>query len=91
METAALTLGSAVPFASFFQFNSWLFSDFLYGDGISWVFLPAGFRIILIVVLGLPGAAGIMLGSWYLDRAVLDSSFFWCWPTGWFQGSPPCW
>lgn len=68
LQKTALTLLSAVLFVAFFQFNGWIFSTFHYSEGISWIFLPAGFRIILVLVLGLPGALGLMLGSWFIDR-----------------------
>jgi len=68
LEKTALSLVSAVLFVAFFQLNAWVFSTFHYSEGISWVFLPAGFRIILVLVLGLPGALGLMLGSWFIDR-----------------------
>lgn len=68
LEKTALTLISAVLFVSFFQLNDWIFSIFEYSEGISWVFLPAGFRVILVLVMGLPGAMGLMLGSWFIDR-----------------------
>lgn len=45
------------------------FSSLEYSEGITWVFLPAGFRVILVLVLGLPGAFGLMLGSWFIDSA----------------------
>jgi hypothetical protein len=67
-ESTALTLASAVLFVGFFQLNDWIFSSFQYSEGISWVFLPAGFRVILVLVMGLPGALGLMLGSWFIDR-----------------------
>lgn len=73
LEYAALTLGSAVLFACFFQVNAWLFADLVYRENVSWVFLPAGFRIILVLVLGLPGSLGIALGTWYLDRELLST------------------
>jgi hypothetical protein len=76
LEKTALALLSAVLFVSFFELNKWVFSYFEYSDGISWVFLPAGFRIILVLVLGLPGAMGLMLGSWFIDRELLNG------PTG---------
>jgi hypothetical protein len=69
-EKSALTLISAVLFVGFFQLNNWAFSIFEYSEGISWVFLPAGFRVILVLVLGLPGALGLMLGSWFIDKTV---------------------
>jgi len=73
-EATALTLGSAVLFAGFFVFNGWLFGDLLYREGVNWVFLPAGFRIVLILILGLPGALGIMLGTWFLDWELMATS-----------------
>lgn len=74
LEKTALTFLSAVLFVGFFQLNGWIFSNFEYSDGISWIFLPAGFRVILVLVLGLPGALGLMLGSWFIDRDLLIGS-----------------
>ena len=73
-EKTALTLISAVLFVGFFQLNKWAFSIFEYSEGISWVFLPAGFRVILVLVMGLPGALGLMLGSWFIDRELFTQS-----------------
>lgn len=70
LEKTALALLSAVLYAGFFLFNGWLFSNLEYREGISWVFLPAGFRVILVLVLGFPGAIGLMLGSWFIDRTL---------------------
>lgn len=75
LEKTALTFLSAVLFVAFFQFNGWIFSGFEYSEGVSWVFLPAGFRVILVLVLGLPGALGLMLGSWFIDRALWGGNF----------------
>ncbi|PIT78223.1 hypothetical protein B9Z31_01920 [Limnohabitans sp. G3-2] len=63
---------SAVLFVCFFELNGWLFHDFEHKQGINWLFLPAGFRVILVLVLGLPGALGLMLGSWYIDAGLID-------------------
>jgi len=63
-EQAALALMSAVLFVSFFEFNNWIFSSFQYSEGINWIFLPAGFRVIMVLTMGLPGAIGLILGSW---------------------------
>jgi hypothetical protein len=77
LETTALTFISAVFFAGFFQLNGWLFSNLIYREGVNWVFLPAGFRVILVLLLGVPGAVGIMLGTWYIDRGSLIDSNMW--------------
>ncbi len=74
LEKSALSLISAVLFVGFFQLNDWIFSSFHYSEGISWVFLPAGFRVILVLVMGLPGAIGLMLGSWFIDRELFTQS-----------------
>jgi hypothetical protein len=73
-ETTALTLFSAVLFVGFFHINDLIFSIFEYSDGISWVFLPAGFRVILVLIMGLPGALGLMLGSWFIDRELFTQN-----------------
>ena len=73
LEQTALALSSAVLFVLFFQLNGWVFAHLAYNDGISWVFLPAGFRVILVLVLGLPGALGLVLGSWFIDSALFSA------------------
>lgn len=76
-EQAVLILVSAVLFVTFFLINDWVFASLEYSEGISWIFLPAGFRVILVLVLGLPGAFGLMLGSWFIDSASFTA-------TNWF-------
>jgi len=73
VEQTALTLASAVLFVLFFKLNGWVFSNYSYSEDISWVFLPEGFRVILVLVLGLPGAVGLMLGTWFIDSALFSA------------------
>lgn len=65
---------SAVLFVGFYELNDLIFRAFEHSQGINWVFLPAGFRVILVLVLGLPGALGLMVGSWYIDASLIDGS-----------------
>lgn len=74
LEKTALALLGAVLYAVFHQLNGWIFSHFAYSEGITWIFLPAGFRVILVLVLGMPGAVGLMLGSWFIDRELFGSA-----------------
>ena len=82
-EQAALALMNAVLFVSFFEFNNWIFSSFQYSEGINWIFLPAGFRVIMVLTMGLPGAIGLILGSWYID---IDSFTNTAWFFPFFNG-----
>lgn len=75
LQNAALALLSAVLFVGFFHFNDLIFYTFEHTKGINWVFLPAGFRVILVLVLGLPGALGLMLGSWFIDWDLIEGSY----------------
>jgi hypothetical protein len=73
IEQTALVLTSAFLFVLFFKLNGWIFSNFVYSEGICWVFLPAGFRVVLVLVLGLPGALGLVVGSWFIDSALFSA------------------
>jgi hypothetical protein len=73
VEQTALALASAVLFVLFFKLNNSIFANFAYSEGISWVFLPEGFRVILVLVLGLPGAVGLMLGTWFISSALFSA------------------
>ena len=73
-ETSVLILVSAVLFALFFTLNNWIFAIIEHRQGINWIFLPSGFRVILVLVLGLPASVGIMLGTWFVDRSFFDTS-----------------
>ena len=74
IETAALVLISAVLFVGFFHVNNWVFSDLEYRHGVNWVFLPAGFRVILVLIMGLPASIGIMLGTWFIEITGAETS-----------------
>ena len=70
-EAAVLSLISAGLFAGFFQLNELIFSALEHSQGVNWIFLPAGFRVLLVLGMGLPGCLGIFLGTLYLDHAHL--------------------
>jgi hypothetical protein len=74
VQNMALIVLSSVIYVSFFQFNEWIFYIFQHNEDVSWIFLPAGFRVILVLLLGLPGALGLVLGSLYIDREMLGGS-----------------
>ena len=67
LERALMTFISALLFVAFFRLNDWLFGSLEFVKGVNWIFLPAGFRVLLVLVAGLPGALGIALGTLWLD------------------------
>lgn len=69
LQCALMVVVSAILFVGFFRFNQWAFSALEHAQGINWIFLPAGFRVLLVLIMGLPGALGIVAGNLWLDQA----------------------
>ena len=74
MQWALMVLLSAFLFAEFFRVNDFLFGFLQHTDNINWIFLPAGFRVLLVLVLGIPGALGVGAASLWLNIDRLDST-----------------
>jgi hypothetical protein len=62
-----ITLGSALSYYVIFQLNFFLFDWLEFSNGVNWVFLPSGLRLLIILVLHTYGAFGIMVGSTYIN------------------------
>ena len=58
---------SALAYASLFYINSLLTSELVFGLGVNWIYLPAGLRLFLTLIFGLPGAIGISLASFLIS------------------------
>lgn len=46
-----------------FYINHWLTQLVEAAPGVNWIYLPAGLRLFLVLIFGLPGAIGIMVAS----------------------------
>jgi hypothetical protein len=64
---------SALLYSALFFFNDWLTETVKYDLGVSWIYLPAGLRLFLILIFGLAGAIGIAIASFAI-------SYFWAFP-----------
>ena len=62
-QFAALALAAGLLFFFLFWLNGLLFSKLHHSVGVSWVFLPAGLKLLLVLTMGLPGAVGISLAA----------------------------
>ena len=58
---------SGISYVTLFYFNDWLTAHISYGIGVSWIYLPAGLRLFLTMIFGLPGAIGISVGSFLIS------------------------
>ncbi len=67
-ETGCMVLLCCILYVAAFRLNDWLFAALEHSHGVNWIFLPAGFRVALVLVMGLPAAFGILLGNLWLDR-----------------------
>lgn len=67
VQSALLSLTAALFFVVLFRLNDFLFSFLQHTPGVNWVFLPAGFRVMLVLIMGLPGAFGIAAGTLWLN------------------------
>jgi len=64
--TFALVL-SAISYTFLFYVNNWLTSELVFSLGVNWIYLPAGLRLFLTLIFGIPGAIGIALASFLIS------------------------
>lgn len=58
---------SAIAYTLLFYFNGWLTDSLVFGLGVNWIYLPAGLRLFLTLIFGLPGALGISITSFFIS------------------------
>lgn len=58
---------SSVAYTILFYMNDWLTTHLTFGLGVSWIYLPAGLRLFLTLIFGLPGALGIAVASFFIS------------------------
>jgi hypothetical protein len=58
---------STLLYSALFFFNDWLTETVKYDLGVSWIYLPAGLRLFLILIFGLSGAIGIAAASFAIS------------------------
>ena len=66
VKNAAIFVLSAIAYLACFKLNSWLFSA-QYAQGVNFIFLPAGVRLVVFLLFGMLGSSGIAVASIYLS------------------------
>lgn len=64
LEQGKWVLATAILFLASLAFSEWIFINLEYVRGISWIYLPAGVRLVTTLILGMPAAIGLLIGSW---------------------------
>ena len=81
---------SAIAYAFLFYFNGWLTNGLVFGLGVNWIYLPAGLRLFLTLIFGLPGAMGIAAASFLISYCgALSEDLTVCIGTGLISGFAP--
>jgi len=57
-------LTTTILFLASLAVNEWVFTNLEFVRGINWIYLPAGVRLVSTLLLGLPAAIGLLIGSW---------------------------
>lgn len=52
-------------FSAALLINEWVFAHLEFVPGISWVYLPAGIRLLCVLLFGFPGVVGVLVASWF--------------------------
>lgn len=81
---------SALLYSALFFLNDLLTEGLKYDLGVSWVYLPAGLRLLLILIFGLSGAIGIAVASFAISYfGVFPPDLVTCMGIGLISGFAP--
>ncbi len=61
---AAMVVTTMLAFIAMLAANEWLFTRLEFVPGINWIYLPAGMRLLCVLLFGDAGAIGLLLVSW---------------------------
>jgi hypothetical protein len=60
----AMVVVTMLAFVALLALNELLFARLEFAPGINWIYLPAGLRLLCILLFGTAGAIGLLLASW---------------------------
>lgn len=64
LESVVVICGVGLLWLAVFTLNMWLFSFSAFSERAHWIFMPAAFRIIAVLIFGARGSLGLMLGAY---------------------------
>jgi hypothetical protein len=67
---SALAVFCAAAYFFAFKLNFMLFESLKFSEGVNWVFIPSGLRMLLVLVLLYSGSIGIALASCFINYMI---------------------
>ena len=86
---ALIVLFCAVVYVFAFDLNQYLFEDLTFSQGVNWVFIPSGLRLLFVLVFWEAGAVGVMAGSIFVNYTFSPDTHFFNWMSGVLSGASP--
>lgn len=65
---------SALLWVSLYHLNTWVFSSFQVNEYMCWIFLPAAARLLTVLVMGLPAALGLFVGTFVTCNPIFGAN-----------------
>lgn len=69
-------LGIAIAWYALSALNAWLFAGLEHTSRAHWIFLPAAFRPLIVLIFGRVGAVGLVLGAYLTVYGTADGDAF---------------
>lgn len=70
LTKSAVVLGCALAYFFAFKLNFVLFDSLKFSQGVNWVFIPSGLRLLLVLVLLYSGSVGIAIASCLINYMI---------------------
>ncbi len=75
LTKTAFAAGCALAYFYAFKLNFVLFESLKFSEGVNWVFIPSGLRMLLVLVLLQTGSLGIAIASCFMLHQLHDGQY----------------
>jgi ABC-type glycerol-3-phosphate transport system permease component len=73
---ALIMLGCAAFYVYAFKLNFYFFESLNFSQGVNWVFIPSGLRLLFVLVFLEAGAIGVIAGSIFINYTIFQPENF---------------
>ena len=86
---ALIVLLCAAFYAYAFQLNQYLFAHLKFSEGVNWIFIPSGLRLLFVLVFLEAGAVGVVAGSIFVNYTISSDAHVSNLVSGFLSGASP--